>query len=50
VKSPDEILALVRRLRIEERRSDFLDLFDWTESAAMQMLRAPVAQHAMPTS
>jgi ParB-like chromosome segregation protein Spo0J len=53
VKSPDEILALVRRLCVQERRSDFLDVFDWCESAAMQMARTPVAQgsnHATPAN
>jgi hypothetical protein len=40
VKSPDEILALVRRLRVQERRSEFLDVFDWIEAHALPMVSA----------
>jgi hypothetical protein len=53
VKSPDEILALVRRLRVQERRSEFLDVFDWIEAHALSMVKvAPVAQgnHATATN
>jgi len=46
VKSPDEILALVRRLRVQERRSDFLDVFDWVEAHALPKSKATESPHA----